>query len=70
MCHLQLYSTECSIGQDKKVSLPGSYVLPSAECGNGGGSSVFILRTNVIQEGLLTTFWEQSDQKLNEARGR
>lgn len=42
MWHLQLHSTESSIGQEKKVSLPDSYMLPSAERGNGGDSLVFV----------------------------
>lgn len=51
------------------MSLPGSYMLPSAERGNGGDSLVFVLRTN-MQGVLLTAFCGQSEQKLNEARGR
>lgn len=65
MYHLQLHSTESSIGQGQKVSLPGSYMVPSAEPDYGGDSLVFFLRANMMQGGLFSTFCGQSEQKLN-----
>lgn len=39
-------------------------MLPSAEPGIGGDFWVFVLRANVMEEGLFTTFCGQSGQNL------
>lgn len=48
----------------KNVVSPWLLMLPSAEPGIGGDFRVFVLRTNVMEEGLFTTFYGQSEQNL------